>query len=100
VVSDGGRRQRSDEILTLYVRPGAPKQINIEDKLLKQIVKAFDEGNNTTLFDTASAEVFKLLKLDSYQRFSRSVFFQAMLTGVILFESCGLVSNLGLKVLL
>lgn len=69
----------------MYVRPGAPKLINIEERHLKAVIKAFEENNCTTLFDTAMAEVFKLMKLDSYQRFSRSVFFQAMLTGVTFF---------------
>ncbi len=33
--SEAARRQRADEILTLYVRPGAEKQINIEERHLK-----------------------------------------------------------------
>lgn len=60
-----------------------------------------EEGKTDIMFDTAMDEVYKvgvasiflvalplahaprlqLMKLDSYQRFSRSVFFQAMLTG-------------------
>jgi hypothetical protein len=80
--SDNARRARADEILSMFVRPGAPKLINIEEKHLKQAVKAFDENNVTTLFDTCMTEVFKLMKLDSYQRFSRSVFFSAMLAGL------------------
>lgn len=44
-------------------------------------MRLWDEGKIDQLFDVALNEVFKLMKLDSYQRFSRSVFFQAMLTG-------------------
>ena len=120
--SEAARRQRADEILTTYVRPGAEKLINIEERHLKQAVlfsvgiltpshlslvkgsllwhvwrafsfrqtqamaKSFQDGNYKTLFDTAMDEVFKLMKLDSYQRFSRSVFFQAMLTGTAVKE--------------
>jgi hypothetical protein len=86
LVSEGARRQRADEIMSLYVRPGAEKLINIEERHLKNLIKSFQDGNYKTLFDTAMDEVFKLMKLDSYQRFSRSVFFQAMLTGTAVKE--------------
>lgn len=75
------KKERAEEILNLYVRPQAEKQINIEERHLKNMCKMAEEGNYDTIFDVAMGEVFKLMKLDSYQRFSRSVFFQAMLEG-------------------
>ncbi len=86
LTTEAAKRQRADELLSLYVRPGADKQINVEERHLKQMVKNFEQGNFSTLFDTAMDEVFKLMKLDSYQRFSRSVFFQAMLMGTAVKE--------------
>ena len=77
----GAKKERAEEILTRFVRPDAEKLINIEEKHLKSMIKSAKEENYDSIFDVAMAEVYKLMKLDSYQRFSRSVFFQAMLNG-------------------
>jgi len=75
------KKARAEELLDLYVRPGAEHQINIEEKHLKNMTQAAQEGKYDDIFEVAMSEVYKLMKLDSYQRFSRSVFFEAMLTG-------------------
>ena len=69
-----------------YVRPDAEKLINIEERHMKNMIKMAANGEYDTIFDVAMVEVYKLMKLDSYQRFSRSVFFQAMLTGTAVKE--------------
>lgn len=81
MTNPNARQMRATELMKRYIDVGAEKQINIEAKFLHDVRRRFEEGNMDTLFDTALEEVFKLMMMDSYPRFSRSVFFQAMLQG-------------------
>jgi hypothetical protein len=81
MTSKAGKFARAGELLARYITVGGEKQINIEAKYLQEVKKRYEAGQIDTMFDSAMEEVFKLMMLDSYGRFARSVFFQAMLLG-------------------
>lgn len=77
------KNQRGSDIADLYLVDGSPSQINVSQRILKATLERLPQMPDD-LFDDVTSEVFKLMKNDSYERFSQSIFFDAMISGQFL----------------
>ncbi|XP_077464697.1 regulator of G-protein signaling 14-like isoform X2 [Stigmatopora argus] len=68
-------RAASRSIYETYLRESAPHSINIDDTAKKE-EKDLEEPT-PDMFNKAQAQIFKLMKLDSYRRFVRSPLYQS-----------------------
>ncbi|XP_077588900.1 regulator of G-protein signaling 14-like isoform X3 [Stigmatopora nigra] len=68
-------RATSRSIYETYLRESAPHSINIDDTAKKE-EKDLEEPT-PDMFNKAQAQIFKLMKMDSYRRFVRSPLYQS-----------------------
>lgn len=62
-----------------YIDKNAPRQVNIASRNISKISSALESRAVTpSLFDSAQAEVFRVMTMDNFRRFKESMFFKGM----------------------
>jgi len=67
------RKKLGIEIFNEYISEGCPTEINVPNKIFRNVYDAIQSGNCTPqLFDAARLHIFALLSMDSFSKFIES----------------------------
>jgi len=71
--SPSDRKSKAEVMISEYVVPGAPLEINLEHHTRADLHKALKEGNlEESTFDAAQREIYELMKKDSFEKFQKT----------------------------
>ncbi|KAF7221626.1 regulator of G-protein signaling 1 [Nothobranchius furzeri] len=70
--------RRAKDISTMYIQPGAPREVNLDSKTRDQTLQLLQAPNHTSLLP-AQKRIFSLLDTDCYPRFLQSNIYQTLL---------------------
>lgn len=64
--------EKANEIYRIYCEDGAENQINLPCSIRTRIKKLLDEEFDSTLFDEAMEEIYRLMNRDNFARFKKT----------------------------